>query len=353
MTASDKGARDMGASDLGASDLGAGEMGATDEVRFATIGTGVITRTFAAALAISGRGRIVAAHSRTPERAEEFAREIGADAGESDLAVILADDRVEAVYVASPNAVHAGQVRQALEAGKHVLCEKPMVLTAPEAVELFALAGERGLVLLEAMRSAFDPGMALVRQLLPTLGRPRRASLRFDQRSSRYDAVLRGEHVGVFDTAHGGGALYDLGVYVISPLVDLFGEPDRVVGAPVLIDNGSDGAGVILATYPGFVADLSYSKITGTALPSEIAGERGTLTLDHIAQPRRIVVRPLGGEPVEHVVPGPLDDVPRGTDGNLAYEIEAFADYVRSGRRPDAQAQRTLAAARVLDAARG
>lgn len=288
-----------------------------------------------------------------PSARTEFAARIGADRGAPDLAAILADPDVDAVYIASPNAIHGGQVRQALEAGKHVLCEKPMVLTADEAAQLFALAQERGVVLMEALRSAFDPGMALVKELLPQLGRLRRASLRYIQRSSRYDKVLAGDHVAVFDTANGGGALYDLGVYTISPLVDLFGEPDTVIGAPVLIDTGADGAGLIVAGYDGFVADLSYSKVTASHLPSEIQGEAATLTLDHIAQPRRVVVTPVGGDPADHVVDAPLDDPDRGADGNLAYEIVAFADHVAAGHWPERETARTLAAARVLDRARG
>lgn len=322
-------------------------------LRFATIGTGVITANFARAVTASRRARIVVAHSRTPQRAGEFAGRIGANRGESDLAAILADPGVDAVYVASPNAVHAGQVRQAIQAGKHVLCEKPMVLSAPEAAELLAVAQERGVVLMEAMRSAFDPGMALIRAQLPALGPLRRASLRYIQRSSRYDRVLAGEHVAVFDTANGGGALYDLGVYCISACVDLFGAPEAVVGFPVIIDTGADGAGLVVATYEGFVADLSYSKITASALPSQIQGERATMTIDHIAQPRHIVVEPLHAEAVEHRLPADLDDPTLGVDGNLVYEIIAFADHVDAGRWPERESARTLTAARVLDRARG
>ncbi|GAB95903.1 putative dehydrogenase [Kineosphaera limosa] len=324
-----------------------------DALRIATIGTGVITRGFARAVTISGRARIVLAHSRDAQRAAQFAAEIGADAGESDLAAILTDDGVDAVYVASPNGVHAEQVRAALTAGKHVLCEKPLVLHAAEAEELFALADATGVLLVEAMRSAYDPGMQLIRDLLPQLGRVRRAGLRYTQRSSRYDRVLAGERVAVFDLAVGGGALNDLGVYTVHPLVDLFGEPQQVVGAPVLVGPDAEGAGLIVATYDGFVADLSYSKITASDLPSEIQGEKGTMTFDHIAMPRRIVVTPVGGEPVEHLIDGPLDDPQRGTDGNLSYEIDAFADAVAAGVEPAGSRERSLAAARVIDAARG
>lgn len=320
-------------------------------VRFATIGTSVITRNFAAATRLSGRATITVAHSRDRLRAQQFAAEIGAGRGESDLEAVLSADDVDAVYVASPNAAHAEHARAALAAGKHVLCEKPLVFTAAQAQELFDLARDRGVVLLEAMRSAFDPGMAAIRELLPTLGPVRLANLRYVQRSSRYERVLAGERVNIFDPAVGGGALFDLGVYVASPCVDLFGEPQTVTSAPIELPTGADGAGVIVAGYPGLVATLTYSKITASALPSEIQGEAATLVIDHISRPRRLRVEPLGSEPVEHVVDGTLD-AGEDVDGNLAYEVVAFADLVESGQWPEGPTARSLGAARLIDAAR-
>ncbi len=108
-------------------------------MRFATIGTSTITTEFArAAHAIDGVELSVAL-SRDAGRAGEFAREIGAARGGSDLDAILSatgEDAVDAVYVASPNAAHADQVRRCLDAGKHVLCEKPLTLTEAETAGL-------------------------------------------------------------------------------------------------------------------------------------------------------------------------------------------------------------------------
>lgn len=317
-------------------------------MRFATIGTSTITTEFARAARATDGVELAVAFSRDADRADRFAREIGAGRGESDLDALLSvsgEAGVDAVYIASPNAAHADQVRRCLAAGKHVLCEKPLTLTASEAAELFALAQERGLVLLEAMRSAFDPGMARIRELLPQLGTVRRVSFAYCQRSSRYDRVLAGEPVNIFDPALGGGALLDLGVYCVHPMVDLFGEPRDVTCASVPLATGADGAGVLLATYPGLVADLSYSKITASSLPSQIQGEAATMLIDHIALPRRIVIEPVDGTPREIRIEGPAS--------NLGYEIAFFADCVRSGRWPQEATARSLAAARVIDRARG
>ncbi|AKT51842.1 Gfo/Idh/MocA family protein [Arsenicicoccus sp. oral taxon 190] len=312
-------------------------------IRIATIGTSVITETFLGAA--RGRVAVSVVHSRDPQRGAHLARTYAVPATTSDLDALLARDDVDAVYVASPNSVHPEQVRACLEAGRHVLAEKPLAPTGAEAQELFALAQSRGLVLLEAMRSAFDPGTQAVRELLPLLGQVRRVSFCYHQRSSRYDRVLAGERVNVFDPAMAGGALLDLGVYCVRPLVDLFGMPERVTMAQVEVTTGADGAGVVLATYPGMVADLSYSKITRSSLPSVVEGELGTLTIDHVAAPRELVVELLDGTRRDVQV--------RGEEPNLGYEIDRFAELVESGDLPVRETEGSLLAARVVDLARG
>lgn len=191
------------------------------------------------------------------------------------------------------------------------------------------------------MRSTHDPGMVALRELLPTLGVVRRVSFRYCQRSTQYDRLLAGERVNIFDPLMAGGALLDLGVYCAHPLVGLFGEPVRVLAADVQVASGVDGAGVALAVYPSFVADLSYSKITGSSAPSEIQGELGTMFIDHIARPRSIVVESTQGE--RHEVR------PAGADNNLVYEIMRFAEVVTAGAQPGPETSQSLMAARLID----
>lgn len=313
-------------------------------VRVATIGGGPIVRTFVAALAETPGIELAGTYSRDPERAAALAAEFGATASWSSLAALLASDEVDAVYIASPNSVHYGQALAVVAAGKHVLVEKPATPTAAEFTTLLAAAADRGVVVFEGMRNAYDPGTAKVRELLGELGPIRRVSFSYCQRSARYDQVLAGERVNIFDPELAGGALLDLGVYCVSALIDLFGAPDRVLGLPVPIRSGVDGAGVALAAYPGFVADLSYSKITASGRPSEIQGEAATLTIDHITAPRRLEVRTLAGEVREHVI-----DLPAA---NLRYELARFCDLVAGRGTPEPDHDRTLATLRVIDALR-
>ncbi|MCB0910447.1 MAG: Gfo/Idh/MocA family oxidoreductase [Propionibacteriaceae bacterium] len=313
-------------------------------VRLATIGTSWITTQFADAVARVPGVELAVAYSRDPDRAAAFAAQIGAAGSSADLPGLLASGELDAVYVASPNSAHFDHALAAIRAGKHVLVEKPATPTAAEFATLVAEARAAGVVLLEAMRSAHDPGMARVRELVDEVGPVRRVSLRYSQRSSRYDLVLAGERVNIFDPAMAGGALNDLGVYCVSALVGLFGEPERVVAATVPVSGGADGAGAALASYPGFAADLSWSKITASDVPSEVQGELGTLLIDQIAAPRLLELHRLDGSEVESVVDAPAFD--------LSPELRAFASLCAGEGDASADHERTLATLRTIEAIR-
>ncbi len=313
-------------------------------IRFATIGTSWITTQFADAVARLPGIELTVAYSRDAVRAEAFARQIGAASWSADLAGLLASDEVDAVYVASPNSVHHEQALAAIRAGKHVLVEKPATVAAAGFAGLVAEAEVTGVVVLEAMRTAYDPGTARVRELLGSLGSIRRVSLRYSQRSSRYDLVLAGRRVNIFDPALGGGALNDLGVYCVSALVGWLGEPSRVLAASVPIGGGADGAGAALAIYEGFVADLSWSKITASDVPSEVQGELGTLVIDHVPAPRSLVVTRLDGVRDEQVLDVPAFD--------LRYEVERFVQLCSGDGAATPDHERTLATLRTMEAIR-
>ena len=193
----------------------------------------------------------------------------------------------------SPNALHCEQALACIRAGKHVLVEKPVCANHREAERLFAAAREHGVVALEAMRPLHDPALRLIRDALPRLGTIRRTTLRFGKYSSRYDDVLAGRHTNIFDCAMASGALMDIGVYCVEPLIALFGAPRTIQCAAALLDEGTrgitggaiDGAGVLCASYPGHVVTLHYSKITSDLAENQIEGELGTLTFASVSMP--------------------------------------------------------------------
>jgi predicted dehydrogenase len=194
------------------------------------------------------------------------------------------------------------------------------------------------------MRTEYDPGLDVVRDLLPTLGTIRRVQLSYQKRSARYDLVLAGQQVNIFDPVLAGGSLMDLGVYCVHALVSLFGEPESVQAASVTIASGADGSGSALCTYPGFVAEVLYSKITTSNLPSEVQGELATLLIDQIASPTSLTVERLDGTTTTHQLP-PIRH-------NLIDEVDRFVALVDGSGDATHDQDLTAATLRVMDAIR-
>ena len=158
---------------------------------------------------------------------------------------------VDVVYIAVPNLQHARYARVALEAGKHVIVEKPMAVTAAETEELAALAQRKRLFLFEAMTTQYQPNYAKLRELLPRVGTVRMVQCSFSQYSSRYDAFCAGQTPPVFDPLCAGGALMDLGVYNI------------------------DTSGVLMMDYSGFKAVSLAAKDCAAPARCIIQGTKG------------------------------------------------------------------------------
>ena len=262
-------------------------------LRIATIGTSPITSDCIEVINASHSATFVGTLSRDPKRGQAFTQERGGTRTFTSLDELASSGEVDAVYIGSPNALHARQALACIAGGKHVIAEKPLGANEREARAVFDAAEKAGVVVLEAMRPLHDPAFVAVRDLMRNLGRIRRADLHFGKYSSRYDEILAGKHTNIFDCAMATGSLMDIGVYTVEPLIELFGAPESVLAAPVLLDEETrglthgplDGSGVIIARYADFVATLHFSKITNDRLPSQIESETATLTFDGISVP--------------------------------------------------------------------
>ena len=160
---------------------------------------------------------------------------------------------VDVVYLAVPNNQHARYAKVALEAGKHVIVEKPMAVNALQAEELANLARRKKVFLFEAMTTQYLENYNKIRELLPRIGTVKLVQCNFSQYSSRYDAFCAGETPTSFDPARAGGALMDLNVYNISYVVGLFGEPNQV-HYTANIERGIDTSGILTMDYNSFRA---------------------------------------------------------------------------------------------------
>ncbi len=181
-------------------------------IRYGIIGTGWITEAFLAGAAGVPGMALRAVCSRSEERGREFAARHGADLVFTDPARMAASPDIDAVYIASPNVLHAAQSRLFLENGKHVLCEKPLAARPEEVESLQALAANRGLVYMEAIMLLHMPQLAVLEEAVGRLGRISLAHFDFSQLSSKYPAYLEGAALpNIFNPAMETGALMDLG----------------------------------------------------------------------------------------------------------------------------------------------
>lgn len=324
-------------------------------IRFATIGTSLIVRRFLEAAAQCRDFQYMTVYSRTEENAEEFRRIWGAKKACSDLDVLAGDPEVDAVYIASPNAYHYSQAKQMLEHGKHVLCEKPCTSNQRELEELLKLAREKKVIFLEAMRMMFDQGMEEVKSRLKDLGRIRRASFRYCQYSSRYDAFKNGQVQNAFLPQLSNGALMDIGSYPVHAMATLFGMPEKISSMGLKLSNGVDGMGNILLLYQnrGMIGEISYSKINDGYGWSQIQGERASLLIDHIQNPTRILLADHNGRRI--VYDAEKEERKQETGkyrNNMIYEIEAFCRMIKENVWPEEENRISLIKARILDAVR-
>jgi predicted dehydrogenase len=313
-------------------------------VRFAVIGTNKITDNFLAAAKLCKEFKLVAVYSRTKEKAMQYASKYGAALVYDDLEELAASKEVDAVYVASPNSLHAYQSIKILSGKKHVLCEKTIASNKRELEEMLKAAEENGVILLEAMRSVFDPGFKAIEDNINKLGTIRRATFQYCQYSSRYDNFKKGIIENAFNPAFSNGALMDIGVYCIHPLVKLFGMPKNLWGNAVILENGIDGAGTIMVKYEHMQGELIYSKIANSKLPSQIQGEKGCMIIKEIPDTREITIIYNDGQTEEIVI--------EKYDNNMCYEVEEFIRLIQIKSTAQQHNQYSLMQLSIMDEVR-
>ena len=290
-------------------------------IRYATIGTNFIVERFLKEANKCDALQYVATYSRSEEKAKQFANQYGASRIFTDIYELAASNEIDAVYLASPNALHFSQAITLMKSKKHILCEKSIASNSRELEIMRDTALENHVVLLEAMRTAFDPALELIEKSITKLGKVRNASFQYCQYSSRYDKYKMGVIENAFNPALSNGSLMDIGVYCVYPMVRLFGEPESIQSNSIFLENGVDGAGMAIADYGKMQVSMMYSKITDSCIPSEIQGELGSMLIDKIGNPNKIWIEHRNGSK-ECVLE-------RDKSSNMIYEIQAWIDLIR------------------------
>ena len=199
-------------------------------LRWAIIGCGDITNKRVAPAMVEDPGSdLVAFFSRTSARAEELVAKFGARKAYSDLDALLADDEIEAVYIASPQQRHCAETVAAARAGKHVLCEKPMAVTLEECRRMVAACAESGVALAIAYYRRWYPKARRLKALIAAgaIGQPVSARVFI---AGRYDPAPDDWKHWRVEAAAGGGAMMDVGSHRLDIICYLLGEPKRVSG---------------------------------------------------------------------------------------------------------------------------
>lgn len=248
-------------------------------MKLCAVGTGFITKSMLEEFARSQNLNCTSICSRKEEKGLAMGEPFGIRKIYTSLEDMLADPAVEAVYIASPNALHYPQTKAALLAGKHVLCEKPFATTAAQAAEVIALAKEKHLLLFETITLAHHPNYARVKEFLPQLGKLKTVIANFCQFSSRYPALLAGQPSPVLDPAYCGGALMDINLYNIHFAAGLFGKPENLHYFPNVYENGVDTSGTLVLQYPGFTCVCVGAKDSAADNGVQIIGEQGYLKI--------------------------------------------------------------------------
>lgn len=265
------------------------------ETGWGILATGKIARSFATDLREVPGARVAAVGSRRPEAATEFSTEFGdADTtAHGSYEALVSDPAVDVVYVATPHALHLEHARLAMEAGKHVLVEKPLTLNVRDAEQMIALAHEHDRFLMEAMWMACHPVVRLLRAGLQEgrFGVPRqlRADLGF--------VVDRAPDDRLLDPALGAGALLDMGIYPLT-FADLMLGPATTLSATAVLDaRGVDLDVAIAGQYGGAVAALTTSMTSWSPRTASIATSTGLLEVPaDFHHPTYATWTPRGGE---------------------------------------------------------
>ncbi len=247
----------------------------TDKIRWGILGPGNIAHKFAKGLAVISDAELVAVGSRSLERANSFADAYSVDARYGSYEELANDRSVDVIYVATPHPFHREHTLLCLEAGKAVLCEKPISINAQTTKDMVNTAREKRIFLMEAMWTRFLPTIVKAREWIADgrIGDVRLVKADFGFRVG-WNPASR-----LLDPNLGGGSLLDVGVYTISLAHLIFGSaPSQVAGLAHLGETGVDEqAGMVLGFQNGGLAVLCSAVRANTPQEARIIGTDGSI----------------------------------------------------------------------------
>lgn len=305
-------------------------------LRLGILGCANIAKQFARDVAGEPSVHIVAAASRQADKAQAFAAQFGIARAHDSYEALLADAQVDAVYIPLPNHLHAEWAIKAAEAGKHVLCEKPLTLGLQSAQAMFDAARRHGVMLLEAYPYYFQPQTGDMLALLHSgaIGEVRTVQASFGFTLAPGTGNIR------WQADMGGGALLDAGSYPLSLIRLVMGQaPTRVLADARWTDTGVDvGMTALLRYADGRQASLSCAMDAANHRRATMAGSQGTIETEYLNHTAATAHgHPFGYLPSQlRVRRGtantvPFEEVTSATGSGFLFAAQAFARVVRAG----------------------
>ncbi len=304
-------------------------------LRIGILGCANIAKQFVRDVADSPKVTIQAVASRDLSKAQQFAQTFGIARAHGSYQALLDDSALDAVYIPLPNSMHAEWAIRTLQAGKHVLCEKPLALNLAEVTRMFDVARQQGLMLLESYPYWFQPQ---TRDLLACLSHDKIGDVRSMQASFGF-TLGNPDHNIRMKPDLGGGALLDAGSYPLSLIRLVMGcAPERVIAHANWATTGVDISMMATLFYAdGRRAQMSCAMDTANHRRATIVGSHGTVETEYLNHTSDSHTHAWGYLPSQlRVRQGiansvPFQEVPAASGSGFRFAAEAFAQVVRDG----------------------
>jgi scyllo-inositol 2-dehydrogenase (NADP+) len=248
-------------------------------IKWGILGSGWIARKFADALAVAQNCELYAIGSRTQTQADLFANDYPVSRAYGSYEELVQDKDIDVVYIATPHNLHLENTLLALNNGKHVLCEKPMGVNLRETNQMYGVAAEKNLFLMEAMWSRFLPHIIKAKELIDAevIGDVRLLTATFCIRSEN------GPQHRHYNIDLCGGTILDIGIYNIFLSLFLFGKPENFSASATLSEQGIDTNCSCSFVYPEQKMSVMYSSfLADPEIVASIHGTKGSIELEHL-----------------------------------------------------------------------
>ena len=312
-------------------------------MKIGILGAGNIAGVFAGMLEHLEEVQRYAVASRNLEKAEAFAKQYGFEKAYASYEEMLSDHEVELVYVATPHSHHYAHMKMCIEAGKHVLCEKAFTVNAKQAEEIFALAGQKGVLVTEAIWTRYMPSRQIINELLAegVIGEVKTLTANLDYAISDKERLIRPELAG--------GALLDVGVYTLNFALMHFGNNIANIKSTVqLTETGVDGQNAMVLSYEdGRMAVLTSGMYGYSDRQGIFYGSKGFMCVDNINDPLEVKIYNEKQELVKAV------SMPEQING-YEYELLETIECIKKGAKecPSMPHADTVEVLRMMDGLR-